>query len=215
MVLLTPVALLGVLDRRMEHDPEGLRERAEELLSRPPYSEAEPGPIARAVEWVIDTVGRLLDIVFGGLAATGSVGAWVIAVIGAIVLAIVVWRLTRGASLDRGTPEVPSTPSSRTAGSWAEEARSHEQAGRLHDAVRCWYAALAVGLVEDGTLDDVPGRTVRELNAEVARAAPRLAAAIEVAGERFETVVYGGADATPGDVGNVRDAATSVLAVRT
>lgn len=205
--------LVGLLDEPSSHDPDELRARAEELLSRPPYSDAQPGPFDRALEWLRDAVARFLDDLLSGLAGTGAVGAWIIAVIGLVVLVAVVWRLTRGATLDRSVPEVPSVPGSRSAASWADEARRHERDGRLHDAVRSWYAALAVGLVEVGTLDELPGRTVRELNLEVQEAASHLSPFVEVAGDRFETIVYGGGEATPGDVAEVRDAATHVLGV--
>jgi hypothetical protein len=201
---------LASLDQPLRHEAPELRSRAEDLLSRPPYVAEEPGLMERALTWLGDLIAQVLRIITDGIAATGTLGAWAIVAIGTAILAVVVWRLTRGAPLDRHAPVVPAGTRPRTAASWRAEAADHEAAGRGRDAVRCWYAALVVSLAEQGTIEDVPGRTVRELDAEVARVAPELHPEVTAAGDRFEAVVYGAQSATDEDLDVVKAAVNAI-----
>lgn len=183
------------------HDPDELRRRAQELMSRPPYVE-EQGVIARALEWLGDRVAALLQGGLGQLMGSPIV-PWVIAVVGAIGLGVVVWRLTRGLVADRSVAEVPAEVTTRSAADWHADADAHAARGELRDALRCRYAALVVTLVARGAIDDVPGRTVRELDVEVARTLTPLAADVAEAGECFEWAVYGGRAVSEADLDTV------------
>jgi hypothetical protein len=123
--------------------------------------------------------------------------AWAIVAVGTALLAVVVWRATRGWNADRTVATVPDAEPARSAAEWQAEADDHAAAGRWRDAIRCRYAALVTTLVEAGTIADVPGRTVGELDREVAVAAPTLASGVRRAGATFEEVWYGHADAGP------------------
>jgi hypothetical protein len=150
-----------------------------------------------------------LELVFDSLTGDTRV-AWGIVAIGTVLLLVAVWRATRGWSGDRAIAEVPGARPSRSAAAWAAEADGHAAAARWRDAVRCRYVAVVASLVEHGVLGDVPGRTVRELDDELAVAAPSLADDVRAAGRIFEEIWYGHGDATPVELAVVDRAAHEV-----
>jgi hypothetical protein len=193
----------------LEHDPAELRERAEELLSRPPYAREPAGPIGEALRRLRDLFTDVLDTLFGAVGASPPL-AWAVAVIGLVVLGLVVWRATRGLTGGGDAVVVPPGISARSAADWDADADEHARAGRLRDALRCRYNALVVTLLEGGVLEDLPGRTVRELDIELAASAPGLASDVEAAGRRLELAVYGDGEVTEDDVAVVDRAAEVV-----
>jgi hypothetical protein len=179
-----------VIDQPLGHDAAEVRRRAAELLSRPPYRDGEEGPLGAAWraarEWLAEQLAALLSV-FGG----DPLVAWVLVVVGMALLGVVVWRATRGLALDRAV-EAPATgPGGRPASAWHADADDHEAAGRWRDAVRCRYRALVGQLVEAGVVEDVPGRTVGELDRELAVAAPAVAEEVARAGVVFAAIFYG------------------------
>ena len=195
------------------HDPDEIRMRAQDLLSRPPYRDDDPGLWSRL--WA--RVGEWLAGFLEGFAAamSGSTPlAWAIVAVGVLLAGLVVWRATRGLTVDRGAPPVPARFSSRTAAEWHADADAHAAAGELRDAVRCRYAAAVVSLIEAGTIEDVPGRTVGELDVEVASVAPALAEPIRAAGTRFDAAVYGREPVTDDDLAVVDTAAQAAGRLR-
>jgi hypothetical protein len=158
---------------------------------------------------VREVVARWLELVFETLAGDTRI-AWAVVAVGTVLLLVAVWRATRGWSGDRSIAEVPEARPSRSADAWAAEADAHAAAGRWRDAVRCRYAAVVASLVEGGVLRDVPGRTVRELDDELAGAAPTLAEDVREAGVVFEEVWYGHGDASPAELAVVERAAREV-----
>jgi hypothetical protein len=194
---------------RLEHAPDELRERARDLLSRPPYRDGGEGPVTDLLRRVREAAARWLELVLETLTGEPRV-AWAIVAIGSTLLAVAIWRATRGWSGDRHITAVPDARPTRSAAEWAAEADGHAAAGRWREAVRCRYAALVLRLVEAGTLADVPGRTVHELDLEVATAAPTIAAAVRAAGATFEEVWYGHAEAGPDELGVVDRAVDEV-----
>lgn len=200
---------VAALVRPLEHDPAELRERAADLLSRPPYAAEDPG----LLRLLLDRVGRALAELLDRLSfAFGEVGwfGWVVVVVALLLLGSVVWRVTRGASLDASLVARTPDTSGRSASDWHAEADRFAAAGRLEAALRSRYAAVVAELVEAAVVEDVPGRTVRELDAEVAVAAPDRAPAVATAGDRFDAVVYGGRPATRDDLEVVRAASRVV-----
>lgn len=180
----------------LDHDPAELRERAVELLSRPPYRE-EQGLLDRLWEtlreWVAEGLSRILGLVSGD-----ATMGWVVVALGVVVLLAVVWRATRGLTLDRAIDERPiETGGGYTAGQWRDHAAEQARSGRYDEAVRARYLALVTGLAERGTVEDVPARTVGELQRELEAVAPALAPAAAEAGAIFAEVFYGRQAATP------------------
>jgi hypothetical protein len=182
----------------LRHDPDGLRDAAADLLSRPPFVDEQPGPVgrllARAGDAIAELLGRLLSLMGGGSAL-----GWVIVVVALAVLAVVAWRVSRGATLDRQVPQAGPGQAAHRAVDWDRDADVAMARGELREAVRCRYAAIVATLIEAGIVEESPGRTVRELDAEVRAAAPFLAAEVAAAGERFDRIWYGGMAAEPED----------------
>jgi hypothetical protein len=203
--------LLAVL----EHDPEELRSTARDLLSRPPYRDGADGPVTDVLRRVREAVARFLQTALDAVVADAWM-AWVIVAVGSALLLLVVWRATRGWNADRSVAVVPEAEPGRSSADWLADADAHAAATRWREAVRCRYAALVATLVEGGALADRPGRTVGELDREVAMVAPTIAAVVQQAGSTFEEVWYGHADAGPAEleaIGLAVDQAAS-LAIR-
>lgn len=195
----------------LEHAPERLREQADELLSRPPYSEHDDGLITRALSWLGDQIAAL----FGdGLNAVFGVPfvPYLIAFVGLVLLLLAAWRMTRGMIVDRAVPVVPREATTRTAHHWLTEAEGHLSAGRRREALRCRYAALVVALVDAGVVDDIPGRTVRELSEAVRSNAAKLASTTQAASKSFEQVLYGRTEASDEDLEVVTAAVAAAMA---
>jgi hypothetical protein len=174
----------------LEHDPGAVRDLAEDVLSGSGFTASEPGPVRQLLDRALDALaGTLAEVVSG--ASGSAVLAWVVVGLGTVLLAGVVWRLTATASLDRRRAVVPDARTGRVAADWRRAAAEAAAAGRDPDAVRLRYRAAVTELVEAGVLDDVPGRTVRELDVRLAEGAPGVAPRFAAAGRAFEEVWYG------------------------
>lgn len=183
----------------LEHDPGALRELADRLASDPANQESAPGLMDRLGEFVLRVIVRLLDSLVGAFGSAAMVG-WIIAVVGIVAVGLVAWRVLRGASRDRSGSAAPLAGVLRHADDWRAEAAEHEAAGRIAEAVLARYRAAVATLVDAGLLDDVPGRTVREIDVEVAAAVPTIAEAVAAAGAAVDRVWYGRQAAGPADL---------------
>lgn len=201
--------------RELVHDPDLVRRTAERIVTRPPYREGDPGLLRRTLQRVLDVVGGFLSDVLGAVGTVPAV-AWAIVVFGLLLLGLVVWRATRGATLGQGGPAaVPASSGGRSAASWLAEADEHLAAGRREEALRARYVALVVTLIERGVLAEVPGRTIGELDAELAERAPSLVEVVARAGASVERVVFGDDEPRQRDLDAVQEAFTAVERSRT
>ncbi len=195
------------------HDPDLVRRTADRIVGGPPYRDTDEGLVRRTLQQIIDTIGAALADALSAIGGTPAL-AWAIAAVGLVLLGLVVWRATRGASIGgRGDRVVPLPGRDRSAASWQAEAEAHLAAGHLEAALRARYAAAVVTLLERGLIDHVPGRTIRELDRELERAAADLAPVFATAGARVERVVFGDEPATSDDLEVA--AAALVAAART
>ena len=195
------------------HDPDGVRDLARDLLSESPFREQQPSAVEQLLEraGVVlgELLGRLLALVGGDTAV-----AWVIVTLGTILLLAAVWRWTRGLRVAGGVGvEVPDVQG-RTAADWRRFSDEAVDRNELDRALRLRYLAIVAGLVERGVLQDVPGRTIRELDADLAAMRPDLSEPVERAGARVERVTYGGAPATEQDLEVVDEALRALLPAR-
>lgn len=179
-------------------DPERVRRIADAILSRPEYAATEPSLVDRARLWVLERLGRLLDLLFsGGRASLLGTVVLALALLGLTVLAV---RFLRGVRRDPERAAAVSEPAGRTARDWLGDAARHEDARRWRDALRCRYRALVGELAAAGLVDEVPGRTSGEYLAELAGSAPGAAAPLVAATRAFESAWYGGRTVDAGDV---------------
>ncbi|MDP8978533.1 MAG: hypothetical protein M3N17_08160, partial [Actinomycetota bacterium] len=118
-------------------DPERVRRIADEVLSRPEYAAAEPSLVDRARLWVLEGLGRLLDLLFsGGRASLLGTAVLGLAVLTAVVLAA---RFLRRVRRDPERAAAVSEPAGRRARDWLGDAAHHEEARRWREALRCRY----------------------------------------------------------------------------
>jgi Domain of unknown function (DUF4129) len=168
-------------------DEARLRARAE--LADPSY-DAEPSLLERAVAWVLEQLGRLVDA-----SAGVSPGAWVGLglLLAALLLGVLVVRRRVGPlarSARRGDPVFGS----RALSAAEHRAAADEAAGRgdWARAVVERYRALVHGLEERAVLDARPGRTADEAAREAGTQLPGLAADLLAGARLFDAVRYGG-----------------------
>lgn len=196
------------------HDPGAVRELARELLDGSPFRDHEPSITEQLLERAGVVLGELLGRFLAAVSGDTAV-AWGIVIVGTILLLIAVWRWTRGLRVSGGVEvEVPDLRG-RSSADWGRASEEAAAAQDLERALRLRYLAIVAALVERGVLQDVPGRTIRELDAELGRSRPDLSTTVAAAGARVERVVYGGAPAAPDDL-QIADAALhQVTAART
>ncbi|MCK1799167.1 DUF4129 domain-containing protein [Streptomyces sp. XM4193] len=173
-------------------DREAAREAAERELTRSEYSDAKPGPVRRAADWLVEQVEQLL-----GLTADGGTAGWVriaVLLVLAVLVALAVPALLRRLGpLRRHTPG--DEPSLFTTG--PRDARQHRAAAERFAAAGDWERALqermrAVvrSLEEANIVAASPARTAGEAAEEAGRALPRLAPALAEAAASFDEVTY-------------------------
>lgn len=197
-----------------DHDPERVRELADDILAHARYDDAGPSLPDRILGWLGDRLADLIERLVGG--DSGALWAWVIllgAAAAVVYLLARYGRITVPGIAPGHEPEV-MVELSRTAAEWRAEADRLEADGRWREALRCRYRALVADLVRRGTIPEQAGRTAGEYVRDVLAREPDVAPAFAAATELFEAVWYGGADAGPGDGQRFRDLDARVLAVR-
>lgn len=207
--LLGHVSRLGMLDPPdPQHDPEDVRELADEILSRPEYDE----PAKSTLERIQDAIGEFVSDVGGAIGFGGGGAAWVawlvLAALVALLVVLVVWAVRNGGWRLRGKrassedPVVIDTEEGRPARGWLLEAEAHEAEGRWREGLLCRYRALVTGLVEADLIPATPGRTageyVRDVRAQLG-AESSATASFTAATDLFEAAWYGGVETGPAE----------------
>lgn len=202
-----------------QHDPDEVRRRADEILSRPEYQwdDASQSPIDRLAEWIAEQLSRVTGSFGGGGTLPVWVGYLVLALLVLLVLAIV-YRVRRNLRRDPRAPAadgavVVSEADERV--DWAAEADRHEAAGRWRDGLRCRYRALVGELAGRQAIPDLVGRTSGELARDVRAACPPAAPAFAAATDLFERAWYGGEPTGPDERDRFAALAADVLATAT
>lgn len=191
-----------------DHGSGQARRAVAEVLAREEYAELRPGLIDRLWAEVLDGLGRLLDLI-GQTGQAGLIGTLVFAVVAAL-LAFGAVRLIRRIRPSPRVAEPQISLSGRSARDWSQEASAHESAGHWREAVRCHHRALVAELVEAGLVEDVPGRTAAEHEAEAAASVPDGTEPMGRATRLFERAWYATTPVTAGDVYELHRAADMV-----
>jgi len=197
-----------------EHDPESVRQLADEILREPRYDVPAESIPDRIMGWLGEQLTRLIEGLVGG--GGGAVVAWgiLLGAAGAVIYLLVRYgRITVGALAPDPEPEV-MVELTRSAREWREEAEVLEGQGRWPEALRCRYRALVADLVRRGVIPEQPGRTAGEYARDVAARVPDAAPAFAAATELFEAVWYGGAVTGAAEAERFRALDARVLAVR-
>ena len=185
-----------------EHDPDEVRELADEILSRPAYREPPESLFERIDDFVGELMERLLNAVGLGGTTVPSWVAWlVLGVLVAIVVLLVGWVVRAGGwgrrarPADAGDPVITSAEQQRSPREWLAQAERDEAEGRWREGLLCRYRALVTELVDAGVIPEAVGRTTGEYVRDVAGLP--VAVPFAAATELFEAVWYGGADSGP------------------
>jgi hypothetical protein len=174
---------------------ERIRETTAQVLAGPDFADARPGVLDQAARWALDRVGELLAAIIAG--GGGPLGLALLAV-ALVALGLIVASLVRRVRRDRGRPVPrPDGIGGRSAADWAA-------------ALRCRYRALLADLVAAGVLDEVPGRTARGYQRDVASAAPAATRPMREVTRAFEAAWYDRRPVDAADVAALRDAADAV-----
>ncbi|RJQ77093.1 DUF4129 domain-containing protein [Pseudonocardiaceae bacterium YIM PH 21723] len=170
------------------------RQRAARELTDPGYHADDPGPLERAMDWVLRKLGQLFDgVEVPGI--NGFLGLAVLLVL--VVLIVVIIRLRVGplARTRRRGAEV-FTGTRLSAADHRAAAENAAAAGDMNGAVRERFRAIVRELETRGVLDERSGRTVDEVAGEAGRLLPGCAAGLRDAAGTFDDVVYGDHPAT-------------------
>jgi hypothetical protein len=187
---------------------ERIRETTAQVLAGPDFADARPGVLDQAARWALDRVGELLAAIIAG--GGGPLGLALLAV-ALVALGLIVASLVRRVRRDRGRPVPrPDGIGGRSAADWVAEAERAEAAGAWAAALRCRYRALLADLVAAGVLDEVPGRTARGYQRDVASAAPAATRPMREVTRAFEAAWYDRRPVDAADVAALRDAADAV-----
>jgi hypothetical protein len=170
-------------------NPQGVRETADEITSRPEYQV----PPKNIVERVQEAVGEWIGKVFTSLGQGGvsSAFGWIIVVLLIGVVAFFAFRVARTVQRDAAPPVEIDIEVQRSAPEWRSEAERFEAAGDWKEALRCRYRALVADLVDRSVVPDIPGRTVGEHRRDVRDAVPDATDDFSGAAELFERAWYG------------------------
>jgi hypothetical protein len=193
-----------------------------------PFMEQIAEAIVRALEWIGEKLGKLIDWLIEFLPrqrrADGKAGdiRWsVIGMVALIVIAVVILAiavLRRGKS---GTSEVAEStepagskrdenPLSRGATEWERYAAQLASEGRHREAIRAWYQAVLVTCYSAGILSFRKGRTNWEYLAMLAPTLPWRAEMIALT-RRFEVEWYGHAESSEEALDDCSERASRIL----
>ena len=200
------------LDVPVELGRDEARQAASEELAKEIYQDARPGLLARALEWFVQQLFRLLDeaaaVSPGGY--TGLVAVVAIAVLAAIAIRLKVGPLGRAAAVE--DPLFLGRP--RSSREHRAAADAHAAAGEWADAVRERLRAIIRALEERDLLEPRPGRTADEAAREAGAVLPSCADALHAAAREFDDIWYGGRTAHPESDRRLRDLDERVQAAR-
>jgi hypothetical protein len=179
------------------------REAAHEELSRQIYQQARPGLVERALQWLYEQIGGVLNDV--GSASPGGY-AGVIVIVLLVVAAIVAVRLKVGPfGTSRRFEESLFVGGPRSAAEHRRAADAHAAAGEWAEAVRERLRAVIRSLEERALLDPRLGRTADEAAVEAGAALPECSASLRAAARVFDEIWYGGRDASAASDQVLRD----------
>lgn len=196
------------------HDPEEVRQLADEILAQARYRQPARSPFDRASEWLFERFSELVGRLAGG--GGGAVVAWIIllAAVAGVVLLLVRYGRVSLPVFAGGEERGVMVELTRTPAEWRSDAERLEAEGRWREGLLCRYRALVAELVRRDAIRDQAGRTAGEYVRDVAEALPDASAPFAAATELFEAAWYGGADTAAPEAARFADLEAGVLSVR-
>ncbi|MBW1603261.1 DUF4129 domain-containing protein [Streptomyces sp. JJ66] len=189
------------------------REAAERELSQPLYQADEPGLIERAVNWLLDRLGQLLNTA-ADLTPGGLTGVVVIALVVIALLVALRLRLGPVRPQPRSAPGTLFAEGPRSAADHRAAAEHHATAAQWSPAVQERMRAIVRALEERTVLDPRPGRTADEAATEAGDALPEHAEALRAAAHAFDEITYADRAASAATYERLRDLDTALQQAR-
>ena len=193
-----------------EPPPEGVRDAADEIVSRPEFQEPPRSLYDRFLDAVAEWLGEALEAIAGGGRGT-VIALLVLAVVAAAVIYLVVRSLRTAGRGTAQEAEVAVVETRRPAAEWEAEAVACEARGDWRGALRCRYRALIATLSRAGVVEEVPGRTSGEYRAAFVAVRPAKAAPFGAATDLFERAWYGNEPAGPDESAAFRQLVGAVV----
>jgi hypothetical protein len=162
------------------------------------------------LNWIGDQLQRFSFGVGGGPGILGNLVS--LAILAGVIFLLVlvvraVLRRTRVPKRLDGDELTIELEGGRDSTDWRTDAERYEAVGQWREAMRARYRELVRTLIEDGVLEDIPGRTTGEYRNAFVRARPDSADSfIELTG-LFEAVWYGGVETDAADNQRFRELA--------
>lgn len=206
-------ALAGPLSVPVELTREQAAALARAELADPAYHPPDQPLLQRALQWLMDRVGELVDRI-GQAGPGGWPGVLGLVVLVVAAVAVVRWRAGPLARTARGETTLFEAGGPLSAAEHRRLAEVEARAGRYPHAVRERLRAVVRELEERGVLDPRAGRTADEAATAAGTALPELAEALRASAVRFDEVWYGGRAATRDDYDQLVDLDRAVSAVR-
>jgi len=186
-----PIGAVATALSALLPDGDEAREWAERELADPAYQAAEPTPLDRFAQAVLEAIGNLFR--------TSSDSAWGppalvilgILLVAAIIVGILIWGRPR--TLARAQPPTLAL-FDEDDGRSADDLRADAEAAAARfdwdAAIVLRFRAFARGLSERGLVDPPPGATVRAFARVAAAALPALTSGLDDAAGIFDDVRY-------------------------
>ena len=176
----------------MPADADEARRLAEQILSGPEYQEPAKSWWQQALEWVDETLSRLLGTLSG--TGGGSIIGWIIVVVVVAAVAAVVFQAVRTIRRSRAKDDDEPTPRRRARPAkvdWDAEAARLEAEGRWRDGLRARYRSLVGELARRHVVNPADALTTGEHRREVGASAPEAAPEFADAAQLFDRAWYG------------------------
>ncbi len=184
--------------------PEEIRQKADDILARPEYREAEPGLVERAVNWLAERLGQFFATVVGNSGDGGYYLGYAVLLAALAAIGYIAWKVfPRSGDLRRPRTAVTheSIPRASRA-QWLARAAEAEAGGRWGEAVHARYHALTTGLADRSAVPAAESTTSGEHRTAFANNAgpqPERVAVFDEVTDRYEHVWFGGQEAAPDD----------------
>lgn len=224
VVLALVVPAAGAEPPPLEHDPQDVRQLADEILERDEFQPPQRSILQRIGDWLQDLLGgdsgdgggSGSSAEAGGAGAGGSsvftVVLFVLAVVAVGYVVLVLLRHPRRRRVIGDDDLAVELEAHRTARQWAADAQRFEAEGRWKDGLRCRFRALVEELVDERVVPELAGRTSGELRLDVRAAVPAAADRFDEAATLFERAWYGDLPTGPEEAGRFAASAEAVLA---
>jgi hypothetical protein len=177
---------------------DGAAQAAKHELAKAIYHRNTEPIEARLVRGAGRLVNRALNAAFNH-APGGGIGALALIVVVVVAVVVVIWRV----GVPRRAASIGAVLSAGRATSSTDHRVLAERAagrGDWHTAVIEWMRVTARELEERSVLEPRAGRTATELTREAGQVLPAAAGKLDLAADTFNTVAYGGGEATAAQV---------------